>query len=53
VPRGEALEQYQASTFQHNVYVSGMHGHRHITAQDVAIVEAVMRNRKKQPDSPR
>jgi predicted Zn-dependent protease len=50
VPRGEALEHYQANTFQHNVYVSGMHGFRYITALDVAIVQAVMRNRKKKPE---
>jgi len=45
LPRGR-LEEYQASTFQHNVYVAGMIPSREITALDVQIVQQVMGARK-------
>lgn len=43
IPRGAPLEEYQASTFQHNVYVGGMNDNgKKITEQDVRIVQQLM-----------
>lgn len=47
LPRGAPQNEYEASTFQHNVYVSGMNdAGRQITALDVLIVQQLMGRKK-------